>query len=117
LYTYSEVQRAIWSFIDNQQSTNGLGAWSACAAQEIIDQAQAEGDGYEPGCGDLLAIIFIPIDEGNVAAQIIIGQIVIGGKAIECEPGPTEDCETAWGDGTPFVNQGNWATYFSCSDL
>jgi len=116
-YTFGDVQRAIWEFIDNKQSTGGLGSWSSCSSQEIIDQARAEGDGYEPGCGDRLALIFIPVEEGNIVAQIIIGQIVIGEKVIPCEQVSTGECETAWGAGTRFIERGNWATYFSCSEL
>ena len=94
-YTYGDVQRAIWALIEDIQSTAGLGAWSQCRVNEILAAADANGEDFEPGCGDIIVVILEPVN----GEQIIIGEIVI-----EC------GCETAWGDGEDFSGK-NWATY------
>jgi len=95
IYTYGDVQRAIWALIEDEQSTSGLGAWSECRVNEILAAAYANGEGFVPGCGDIIGVILEPV-EGE---QVIIGEVVI-----EC------GCETAWGDGEDFPGK-NWATY------
>ncbi|QXE21352.1 conserved repeat domain protein [Richelia sinica FACHB-800] len=46
--TYSDVQRAIWSLIDNQNSTTGLGPYNQARADRIISLALANGEGFIP---------------------------------------------------------------------
>ena len=38
-YTYGDVQRAIWTVIDDGNSTAGLGSYSPCRVDEILDDA------------------------------------------------------------------------------
>jgi hypothetical protein len=38
-YTYGDVQRAIWTLIEDNQSTNGLNSWSQCRVDEILADA------------------------------------------------------------------------------
>ncbi len=62
-YTFGDVQWAIWELIDdrNCQSCRFLGdGWSREKGQEIVDMALAQGEGYEPGNGDALAVVLIP---------------------------------------------------------
>ena len=96
-YTYSDVQLAIWTLIEDNLSTIGLCAWSQCRVNEILAAADANGEGFEPGCGDIICVILESVD----GEQVIIGEVVI-----EC------GCETAWGDGEDFPGK-NWATYFT----
>lgn len=101
--TYGDVQRAIWALIEDGQATSGLGPWSQCRVDEILAAAYAYGEGYEPGCGDIVAIILAPVN----GTQVIIAQVVIAELTILCE---TVE-ETAWGDGEDFPGK-NWAMYF-----
>lgn len=39
-YTYGDVQRAIWTVIEDHQSTNGLDDWSQCRVNEILSDAE-----------------------------------------------------------------------------
>jgi hypothetical protein len=62
-YTFGDLQWAIWELIDDQNCAlcAYLGSdWSKTKGQEIVDLALANGEGYEPGDGDSLAIVLIP---------------------------------------------------------
>jgi|PlaIllAssembly_1097288.scaffolds.fasta_scaffold80791_1 hypothetical protein len=105
-YTYGDVQRAIWTLIEDTNSTLSLGPYSRCHVDEIVAAAYANGEGFVPGCNDLVGIIFQPID----ASQIIIAQATFAGVGVPCDP--IFEYETAWGDGFDFSGD-NWATYFT----
>ncbi|MEQ9481687.1 SdrD B-like domain-containing protein, partial [Coleofasciculus sp. F4-SAH-05] len=49
-YTSGDVQRAVWSLLDDQQSNGGgtLGAWEQARVDEILDLAQDNGEGFVP---------------------------------------------------------------------
>jgi hypothetical protein len=38
-FTYGDVQRAIWTVIDDDLSTSGIGPWSQCRVDEILSNA------------------------------------------------------------------------------
>ncbi len=62
-YTFGDLQWAIWELIDdrNCQSCAYLGDdWSVTKGQEIVDMSLAEGEGFEPGNGDALAVVLVP---------------------------------------------------------
>ena len=99
-YTSGDIQFAIWSLIDDNTSTGGLGEFSECAANEIIALAE-DHKGFLPGCGENLAIVLRPT--GN--------QPIIIWKEVPCGCG--ED-ETAWGMGNEF-NDADWSMYFIAS--
>ncbi|WP_222983957.1 hypothetical protein [Flagellimonas meishanensis] len=106
-YTMGEIQWAIWELIDNQNcvACTFLGApgvdWSEANAQEIVDAAVANGEGYEPGEGNLLAVVLIP----NNNRQPVFIPI-----PLECEEEPKGGCETAFARGndgnTCFIGNG-----------
>ena len=106
LYTYGDVQKAIWTLIEDDYSTEaGLGSWNQCRVDEILGDARANGEDFVPDCGDVVAVILVPVNSN----QLIIAKVTFGEVPVaECKPGVTE---TAWGDGTPFPGK-NWATYF-----
>jgi hypothetical protein len=110
-YTYGDVQRAIWTLVDDANSTAGLGSWSQCRVDEILADAYANGEGYVPGGADdcgFVAVILRPI---SANAQITIAQVTLAalpGTCIEI----TED-ETAWGFGPCQLDKG-WGWSFSC---
>ncbi|KAB1196495.1 MULTISPECIES: hypothetical protein [Haloferax] len=107
-YTYGDVQRAIWTLVDDEVSGAGLGSWNQNRVNEILADTQANGEGFVPGCGDYLAVIFVP---GN--NQYIIGQVVVGTFPVPCEYRE----ETAWAKGTEFGGK-SWAMYvqYSCNN-
>jgi hypothetical protein len=105
-YTFGDVQRAIWALIEDQQSTNGLGPWSQARVDEILAAASANGEGFEPGCGDELGVILNPVDaSGNWIAQAMMITI-----PVPCVP--ELECETAWGWG-PYGFPKGWARYIT----
>lgn len=105
-YTYGDVQRAIWTLIDDTPSTASLGPYSRCHVEEIIAAAYANGEGFVPGCDDVIGIIFQPVDN----SQIVIAQATFAGVGVPCDP--IFEYETAWGYGLGFPGD-NWATYFT----
>lgn len=102
-YTFGDVQRAIWTLVEDNLSTSGLGAWSACRVNELLADAYANGEGYEPECNEFIAVIFQPVglDGITTIAQITIAYI----------PYERFGEETAWGDGEDFPGN-QWAMYF-----
>jgi hypothetical protein len=106
-YTYGDVQWAIWQLVEDDQpnNTSSLGDWSECRAQEILAAAYANGEGYVPGCGEVMGIILI-MEEYWWNQPILIWIDV-----------PCAEDETAWGGdyfGTPLEFPGeNWAIYFA----
>jgi hypothetical protein len=114
-YTYGDVQRAIWTLVEDNNSTSGLGSWSACRVAEILAAAQSNGEGYEPGCYDYVAVILVPVTGSGAAQQVIIAQVTLIEVPILCE---TLD-ETAWGGFIDIVPPvygfpgDSWAMYFN----
>jgi hypothetical protein len=108
VYTFGDVQRAIWELLDGGEPTPGAIAslfdWSPCRAQEIVAAAIANGEGFVPGCGDVVVILLVP--------EVTWTQPVFIWVELPCP----ED-ETAWGGdyfGSPLEFPGkNWAIYFA----
>ena len=113
IYTYGDVQRAIWTLIEDNMSSSGIGDWSANRVNEIVAAAYANGEGFKPSCAQKLALILQPVDcatRAPLAVQVII--IEVEGH---CEK--FKGYETAWGAErcssgycTPFPGN-NWAYY------
>jgi len=104
-YTYGDVQRAIWTLVEDSNSTSGLGSWSQCRVDEILADAAAFGEGFEPECGDVVAVILIPVN----AVQITIAQVTLIDVGVPCD----WQEETAWGFGdNPFGRA--WGWFFEC---
>jgi len=104
-YTYGDVQRAIWTLVEDNLSTAGLGNWNQNRVDEILAAAYASGENFEPGCDEYVAVVLVPV-AGTTPQQIIIAQVTLIELQILCET----RCETAWGYGTGFPGK-QWATY------
>ncbi|MGK7888653.1 MAG: SdrD B-like domain-containing protein, partial [Leptolyngbyaceae cyanobacterium] len=63
--TAGDIQRAIWSLIDDRNSTGALGEFSQERADAIAAAAQANGEDFVPGAGQKLAILFTPGPAGD----------------------------------------------------
>ncbi|MGC9471118.1 MAG: hypothetical protein ACP5D1_06205 [Bacteroidales bacterium] len=78
-FTYGDVQLAIWSLIDDNQSHVGLDDWDQDRVNEIIDEALQYGEGYVPIMGGVTPIVFIPYWENDLyTAQISIIEFPLG---------------------------------------
>ena len=84
-----DVQEAIWYLVDDEWEAN-----PTCRTLEIIAEAEANGEGYVPGCGDEIAVIF---DPGTGVQKMIIELPLVCGD------------ETAWGYG--YWAEGNYYDY------
>lgn len=106
IYTFGDIQLAIWTLVDDYIPLwpEALDPYNLDRVAEIVADAQANGDGFVPGCGDVVAIILEP-------TEIVypVGQLAIIEVPINCEY--ETQCETAWGNGTQFGT--NWAMYFT----
>jgi hypothetical protein len=103
-YTFGHVQYAIWLLIDDSICqictflTNPTSTWNTdgndvAQAEEIRDLALAQGSGFKPSVGELLAIVLVP--DGR--------QSVIIGKEVEAIP-----CDDCVGKVTDLTLQWNW---------
>ena len=82
-YTYGDVQRAIWEFIEDNPAatTNGLGLWDQQRVNQIKAAASANGEGFTPTCGDFVAVILQPVDSSQL---ITIAQVTFASLGIDC---------------------------------
>jgi len=97
-YTYGDIQRAIWDLVEDDQSEVNLGEWSDECAAEIIGAAQdggTGGEGFEPDCSQLVAVIMNPAGNSSsdeqAAFQINIAQMPMEQVLNNCG---TCDCGT-----------------------
>ena len=81
---YSDIQRAIWSLIDNDQSTSGLTGWNAAVADELADRAFVYGRGFTPDCNDKVAVILQPVGTGAIQ-QATIAQVTLASPTGSCD--------------------------------
>jgi hypothetical protein len=105
IYTYGDVQRAIWTLLEDYVPDDSyLGDWSPCRVAEIVAAAYANGEGFAPGCGQRVAIVLAPYVNTTILQAILI--------TIDM---PCEFDETAWAgdDGEMQFPGANWATYFT----
>jgi Flp pilus assembly pilin Flp len=94
-YTYGDVQRAIWTVIGPKVSTSGLGSWSQSRVDRILEEVNANGEGFVPDCeGGVVAMILQPTkNDGRTAGQVTIIETPMAAIGA-CVPA-TED-QTAW---------------------
>jgi hypothetical protein len=105
IYTYGDVQKAIWTLVDDDPNSGGLGPWSQNRTDEILAAAYANGEGFVPDCDDTIAVILVPWYR-----QIIIAQVTLIDVEVPCYG--TYQGETAWGNGTVFNTKRDWSMYF-----
>jgi hypothetical protein len=116
-YTYGDEQRAIWHLLDDGPipDDGGTDPFLECRVLEIQAMAWAEGEGYEPDCGDVVGVILVPVDECGGPWDY---QFVIIPVPAECDV--TYGDETAWakaGDGYDCGWKTGWGSYMEfCFD-
>ena len=105
-YTSTEQQNVIWALIDDAKSRDQLSP----NEKELYDAAVANGEDFTPGCGDVVAVILVPVNE----AQVVIAQVTFAQLGITCDPIFKGDTSWAIADsGTDF--RGGWGSYFDYS--
>lgn len=99
--SYGDVQLAIWTLIDDHVTYPG--PYTPANVEAIIADALANGEGFKPSCGDVVAIIIEP----TVDAQTTIIEY-----PVPCLEGADRK-ETAWAlaDNGIAFRQG-WGSYF-----
>ncbi|MBT8223194.1 MAG: hypothetical protein KJN96_08510 [Eudoraea sp.] len=115
LYTYGDLQLAIWNLLDDVTtgSIAGLGEYSEDCVNELIALAEANGEGFTPDCGDFAGVILMPTEVADDGLIVAIQPLLIP-YPVECK----EVCsETAWARNQKDQVCGNfpgsnWATYF-----
>ena len=78
-YTYSDEQIAIWTLLGETPVSGGIEAWTQDHVDAIVAAAQANGQGFVPGCDQSVAVILVPVGttgQGPVG-QVIIAQVTI----------------------------------------
>jgi len=86
-----DVQVAIWTLIDDNLPTGGQ-AWSQANVNAIVADARANGEGFVPACGQLMAVLLNP-DQAGVQRTII--EYTVPCVQEEIEVGSPRS-ETAW---------------------
>lgn len=107
-FTYGDVQRAIWHFIEDQQSTNGLGSWNQYRVDQIIFEATRKGEGFTPKCDDKVALLLVPVNTGgSTIAQITVIEVLLTDIGMDCG-----SHEIAWAGCDLEYPTEEWARYF-----
>ena len=119
VFTMEDIQMAIWTIIDPD------GIVSVNIPDDLLDlfdeervsfivSMTDEHDDYIPGSGDSIGIIFAPVEDGEVIAQVSLVMVDV--------PTYTVDEENCWGSiwdkenkgwATRWNDEGDWASYFS----
>lgn len=108
VFTFSDVQRALWHFFDDNNSTAGLEDWDPARVEEIIVDANANGAGFEPECDELVGVALNPIDSfGTTIAQVLLFGIPLSCTTVFRN-------ETAWAYGNDEFDKG-WGWYHKYS--
>lgn len=98
-YTFGDLQRAIWYLVDDSNCTlcAYLGPYEDARALELVAAAEANGVGFEPGAGQIIAIVLVPTDGET--------QTVIIPYELKCKEYKCGDTAFALGE-TCFLDEG-----------
>lgn len=112
VFTYGDIQRAIWELVDDSVSESGLGDWSQARVDEILALAENIPARYVPECGQEVVVMLVPVNETgqSIPVQKTITQVAVITFPGVCVP-ETSGSETAWAAGYDFGGP-NWAKYF-----
>lgn len=102
-YTWKDVQVAIWRLLENPAySGSDPTGWNGDRVGEIVALAQANGEGFTPGSGDLCVIILVPLNgEEEVTSQISIITWRLPGGGEGCTPGYWKNNWVRWEGAEP----------------
>lgn len=111
-FTYMDIQHAIWNIVDDFPPTY---PGNPDKLEELVSKAFKFGEGYEPGCDDIMAVVMEPyksLSPYNLPdiAQVTIIEVAVSEYMEGCDSNYGE--ETAWGLGDPFSGN-SWAMYMN----
>ena len=75
-YTYTEVQNVIWKLVEKCPAVPLTGN------EQTLYNAALTHDGFQPDCGQMVAIILVPEDD----AQVVIAQVTAAQIKVPCCP-------------------------------
>ena len=85
VYTYGDVQKAIWDLIDFSNSNAGVGPRDQCRIDQLVNAAEANGNDFVPGCDEKVAIVLAPVANNGNEQQTVIAQVTLIDIVTECE--------------------------------
>lgn len=91
LFTFGDIQHCIWKLLEGRATNYTNGPWSIWRVEEILDAAEAEGEGFIPACGEKLLLVLVPMNPNRKIHWQSIGMVI----PTPCIPVFTT--ETAWG--------------------
>lgn len=112
-YTDAEIQGAIWGLTDNFVYV-AAGGGTKANAQEIMDLALANGEGFVAGKGDVIGLVVAPTAEANAAGhdQPFIVGIDYDDLLMEC--GKSSGCGNHGGGHGGWGGWGGWGWGWGC---
>ncbi len=113
-YTYSDMQKAIWTLIDDNPNTNaGLNTAdiNADRVEQLVNMSLQQGDNFVPENGDILGVILQPVNaQGNTTNQITITEIVLNDIGLTYTDGNIYNAVFVTTDQTPEPEQADVLT-------
>lgn len=102
-YTWSDVQVAIWRLLEDPANSGlDLTGWDEDRVGEIIALAQASGEVFTPGSGDLCVFILVPMNaEREITSQTSIIALRLPGGGEGCTPGYWKNNWVRWQGAEP----------------
>jgi hypothetical protein len=91
IYTYGDVQHAVWTLLEGRSTNYSKGPWDIERATGIIESAKAEGEGFIPACNEKFLLILVPLNPHNILHWQSIGMVIPAAPCV-----PTYSIETAW---------------------
>jgi hypothetical protein len=111
--TGAEIQASVWTLVDDITPTSGTGGitWNQNVVNFIIQDALANGEGFEPNCGQRAMIIVDPgvKEDPTLRAQVTLVQVTTIAVPNVCKP--LQINEQAWAKGRSLGN--GQAMYFN----
>ena len=102
MFTWEEIQWAIWHLIDDRPNGGGSNCWSQYLAAAAL-QYGVDPD-FVPGCGEKLVKVLVPCDNLPAIGQVIISQVTVLPGTKYCPACPAKEtcrtCETGYGFAT-----------------
>lgn len=111
-FTYMDIQHAIWNIVDDLPPSY---PGNPDKLEELVSKAFKFGEGFEPECDDIMAVVMEPYKSLSQfglpdIAQVTIIEVAVSDYMEGCDQNYGE--ETAWGFGDPFSGN-SWAMYIN----
>jgi hypothetical protein len=98
--TGGDIQRTLWKLVYG--TLTGAGAYASgpssdANVNEMLAAAYASGEGFEPDCDGVVAVILYPVgcDADGIAGQVLIGQALVTDFPASCGDCPCDPTQPA----------------------